>query len=764
MTSAALGPASAALPVGRRIRWLYPFVIFLSALLLFQVELIISDYVLPWFGGAAAVWTTTMLVFQALLFAGYLYAHLLSGRVAFGKQRWVQLALVAASVALIAVAAYRWPSPITPDATWKPLDSSSPGLRITSILLLSVGLPFFLLSTTGPLLQAWYARSTGQSPYRLYAVSNLGSVLGLLSYPFVVQPLLRLRSQGWAWAGMYVVFAAAMGLCLPVISSSQAQGEPEPGSSATTTRTDRALWILLPACASVALLAGTNVISLYIAAVPLIWVLPLFAYLLSFIICFGKPSWYVRGLFHAFFGLASVGLLLAIASGEVWFQLAACLSLVFIVCMICHGEVVRLQPPSKHATAYYLSLSGGGALGGIFVGILAPWLFPRMWEFQLSILATGLLVIIALSRDRSSWIYRSTGRLVPCSLVLLFALPYVGSLMQPQIAHGIHEMRYFRAATLFFLPVVPVAGAHLIKLKRSLPAAISVGVLAIVLLILSYGLYAVPWARNGITVARTRNFYGVLEVQQSSDKITLMHGKTVHGSQWAAASMRQMPTIYYGPDSGLGQFILNHPKRNPAIPMRFGIVGMGAGTIAAYGLPGDSMRFYELNPGVAKLARGSEAWFSYVRDSRAQVDVILGDGRISLERELKRGAPQNFDVLVLDAFNGDAVPVHLLTQEATEIYLQHLAPGGVLALHISSTTLDLSRVVLALAQHFRLYGTMMNLTDTLSDVSSVWIFLSRDPECLQTRGMRMFGRPLDQGRKSVLWTDDYTNITALLNR
>lgn len=744
--------------------WLYPVSIFLSAFLLFQVELIISAYVLPWFGGSAAVWTTTMLVFQVLLFCGYAYAHLLSGKVAFSVQRGIHLALMAASVALIALAASRWPSPVTPSSLWKPQDSSRPALEITVILLVSVGLPFFLLATTAPLLQAWYARMTGRAPYRLYAVSNVGSVLGLLSYPFVVQPLLRLRSQGWIWAGLYFVFAVAIAICCSRLAAAPEQGMSESDHSSEPGRRDRLLWILLPACASVALLAGTNLISLYIAAVPLIWVLPLFAYLLSFIICFGKPSWYARGLFHILFGLASVALLLAIASMDVWFQLAACLVLIFIVCMICHGEVVRLQPPSRHATAYYLSLAGGGAVGGVFVGILAPWLFTNMWEFQLSILATGLLLIVVLYRDRDSWAHRSAAAPLVCALLLLFALPFVGCLAQPRIAQSVHDMHYFQVATLLSLPIVPVLGARVVRPQASLPSAIKFAGMVIVLAILSYALYTVPWANNGVTVARTRNFYGVLEVQKAPDKITLMHGRTVHGAQWLAPSRKQLPTIYYGPDSGLGELILSHSKRNPVTPMRFGIVGMGAGTIAAYGMPGDSMRFYELNPSVAELATGPNAWFSYVRDSHARVDIVLGDGRLSLEKELKQGISQNFDILVLDAFNGDAIPVHLLTQEAMETYLRHLAPNGVLAVHVSSTTLDLSPVLLALAQHFRLHGTIMNLTDRLSDVSSVWILLSRDPEVLQTRALRMFGRPLDQGKKPILWTDDYTNITGLLNR
>ena len=748
---------------GRRIVWVYSLTILVAAFLLFQVELILSAYVLPWFGGSAAVWTTTMLVFQTLLFAGYTYAHYLSSRVRITRQMPLHLVLIGISLAALAIAATYWPSPITPGPNWKPEDINRPVVNIIATLLASVGIPFFLLSTSGPLLQAWYTRVTNLPPYRLYAVSNIGSLMGLLSYPFVVQPLLKLRMQGWLWSVLYLLSGVGIAICASSLRSARNQPPMtrELGNSPATRRR-YALWILLPACASVALLATTSVISLYLAATPLIWVLPLSVYLISFIICFGRASWYVAGLFHALYGLGCVVLLITIAASDVWFELGACLFLLFVVCMICHGEVVRIKPAAEDATAFYLSISAGGALGGIFVGLIAPLMFSRIWEFQFAIVVTGLIALAGLYRRKDSWIYLKPRLGLRVAIVMLAVIPAIGARWSPQVAAGFEDMRYFQAAGLLLIPLVPVLAISLIKPKQGhlTLAAITTAVLSVALL--GYGLYRVPWGKNGATVARVRNFYGVLEVQQSPTETLLMHGKTLHGSQLRDPNLRQMPITYYAPESAFGQFMLTHPKRNPVSPLKIGIIGMGTGTIAAYGLQGDSIRFYELNPGVDEMVRGTNAWFSFVNGSRAQVNVVLGDGRLSLEREWQRGEKQNFDILILDAFNGDAIPVHLLTLEAFRTYMQQLATDGVLVLHVSSTTLDLSPVLLGAMQQTGLHGIMTYSADTATKISSVWVLMSRNEEALRRPSLLRMGGPLNQGNTPVVWTDDHTNILPLL--
>lgn len=749
----------------RGIVWIYSLTILVAAFLLFQVELILSAYVLPWFGGSAAVWTTTMLVFQTLLFAGYAYAHQISSRLPARRQVSLHFALIAASLVLLAVAATYWPSPITPGSNWKPEDINQPVLNIVAILLISVGIPFFLLSTSGPLLQAWYTRVTNRPPYRLYAVSNIGSLLGLLSYPFVVQPLLKLRTQGWLWSALYLAFGAGIAACAVTLRSAQKQEElasSELPKDASPGGGQYVLWVLLPACASVALLATTSVISLYLAATPLIWVLPLSVYLISFIICFGRASWYAAGWFHASYGLGCVTLLITIAAADVWYELGACLFLLFVICMICHGEVARIKPAPDHATAFYLCISAGGALGGIFVGLIAPLMFSRIWEFQFAIVATGLLALVGLYRRKDSWLYSAPRMAIRAVLVLLAGAPFLAMRLSPEVAAGFTEMRYFQAAALLSIPLVPILAIALIKPRQNHFTLAAIALAGLSLVLLGYSLYRVPWGKNGTTVARVRNFYGVLEVQQSPEETMLMHGKTLHGSQLRAPKLRQMPITYYAPESAFGQFILTHPKRNPAVAMRIGVIGMGTGTIAAYGLPGDSIRFYELNPGVDEMVRGKDAWFTFVNDSRAQVDVVLGDGRLSLEREWQRGERQNFDVLILDAFNGDAIPVHLLTLEAFQTYMQQLAPDGVLVLHVSSSTLDLSPVLLGAMQQTGLHGMMTYSADPATKISSIWVLMSRNEEVLKRPALQRLSGPLNQGKAPVIWTDDHTDILRLL--
>jgi hypothetical protein len=285
-----------------------------------------------------------------------------------------------------------------------------------------------------------------------------------------------------------------------------------------------------------------------------------------------------------------------------------------------------------------------------------------------------------------------------------------------------------------------------------------------VLLLFGYSFPRLTWGFEGSTIARARSFYGILEVQDHPAERVLLHGKTVHGSQWKSPAYRRFPTTYYGPDSGIGQLMRYHPKRNPASPMRIGVVGLGAGTLAAYGLPGDYMRFYELDPDLLQLVRGPHAWFSYLDDSPARIDVVLGDARLSLEREAAAGARQNFDVLVLDAFNGDAIPVHLLTREAMQTCLYHLAPEGALAAHISSSALDLSPVLLGLMEEFHLHGSIVHANDSYTNSTSIWVILSPDLAALRTPGLRRYGGPLTSEGKPVLWTDDYSNVIGLLHR
>jgi hypothetical protein len=740
--------------------------ILLGAFLLFQIELIISKYLLPWFGGTAALWTTTMLVFQVLLFAGYFYAHLISTRLAPSRQFQVHTVLVAVSLAAMALCAMHWPSPVTPGAAWKPQNPEHPELAVVLTLAASVALPFFILSTIGPLLQNWFARLSERSPYPLYAVSNAGSLLGLISYPTVVEPLLKLRLQSWIWSVLYALCGTGICTCAAWAQRAAIKAEPNDRDRSLTKPTIslRLWWVVLSASSSVALLATTNMLSQYIAAVPLIWTVPLCIYLISFVISFGRPGWYKRGFYHALFAISSLAVLLAIASGNVWVEVAAFAVLLLAICMVCHGEVVRLKPAPEHVTSFYLSISAGGALGGILVGVIAPAVLNRLWEFEFSIIATGVLLLALLFRERNSWLRRAPAWLVVPVLLAVFLVPRLAAHLSPEVDRELRTLNFF---PVLFLLCVPVFLSLVVTLLRPRDEKVirPVPVMAVVvLLLLAQGLPRLSWGFGGRAVAKSRGFYGVLEVRDYPDQRMLLHGKTVHGAQWKSPIFHNQPGTYYGDYSGIGRFLRNHPKRNPVSPMRIGVIGLGVGTLAAYGLPGDYIRFYELDPAALEFVDGPRSWFSYLHDSKAKVDIVLGDGRLSLEREADAGKIQNFDLLVLDAFSGDAVPVHLLTKEAVQTYLRHLSPEGVLATHISTSALNLGPVLLGIEEEFDLYGTITSLTDPNTGVSSVWVFFSREPAPLNNAGLRQSGLPLTIESDPVLWTDDYTSFIKLIHR
>jgi hypothetical protein len=742
----------------------FALTILISAFLLFQVEFIISKCLLPWFGGTAALWTTTMLVFQCLLFAGYAYAHLVSTRLTETSQRVVHLSVVGLSVAGLLIAAVLWPSPLTPGPNWKPQGPYHPVLAVITITLLSTGLPFFCLSATSPLLQSWYARTSDNSPYRLYALSNLGSLIGLFSYPLVIEPLLKLRVQAWVWFALYVVYASGMVVCargLRTSSPGTISAAETPSSKPTVER--RILWLVLSACSSVALLAFTNMMTQYVAAVPLLWAIPLGLYLTSFIICFGAPHWYKRGVFQAAYGVAALAALLAIARGAVRFEVATFGLLLFVACMVCHGELVRLQPCKQRVTSFYLSISAGGALGGFLVGVIAPLVFNRFWEFELSILVAGALAVFSLWRDEGSWMNRASAWVAIPVLAVLVGVPWLAAHFSSAVASELEHLRYFAVAAVASAPAV--IGLTVVLLRPQEGRKLKPLQMAVVafLCVLALGFLRASWGFTGKVISRSRSFYGVLEVEESKGHLILVHGKTIHGAQATSGMYRNVPGTYFAPNSGIGEFLRSHPKRNPVSPMRVGIIGLGVGTLAAYGLPGDYFRFYEIDPAVIDLTRGQQALFSYLDASRATIDVVVGDARLSLEREADSQQAQNFDVLVVDAFSGDAVPVHLLTREAIQIYLRHLAPGGAIAIHISNSALDLAPVLLGITRDTDLYGSLVYVGETsYESLSSTWVLLSPDPSVLNTPVLRELGSALSVGRRPVKWTDDYTNVAPLL--
>jgi len=674
---------------------LFSLGIFLSAFLLFQIQPMIGKFILPWFGGTPAVWSTSMLFFQLLLSGGYAYAYWLVKR---PRQGWIQIILMGMTIGLLALLGRMWSSPITPAAALRPADVSFPVLNIFLLLTVSVGLPYFVLASNGPLMQAWFSRVFPERSYaRLYALSNAGSLLGLLAYPLLIEPTFTLRQQGWLWSGGFFLFALVAG-ALSWRTRNADESVRINSSSERPSFSLRVLWIILSGIASLFLLSVTNQISQEVAVIPFLWILPLAIYLLSFIFSFSDSRWYERRIYTLLFCIASLGMLwvlLRAGSLNVLVQISVYGILLFLATMICHGELYSLRPHADHLTSFYLMVSFGGAAGGIFVNLIAPFLFTGYWEFYLSWLLTILLLVVML-------------------------LPRFSAQVNIQA----------RVMGVSFL-------------------------VAITLLALGLNQY-----QNALFVER--NFYGVIRVTEFDQKaVAMIHGMTVHGIQYL--DDRARPTTYYVQDSGIGLLLQNYPRE--AQGLRVGVLGLGAGTLATYAQIGDVYRFYEINPAVVRLANGEGDYFTFLKDSKADVTVVTGDARISLEQELSTGQRQNFDILVLDTFSSDSIPIHLVTKEAFTLYLEHLAPNGVIAAHISNRHLNLQSVLWKLAQEFDLQMVMIAKPASADAGSfpSEWVVLTQDPLLFEIPAIKSRAIPFTDFDSSVrLWTDDYSNLFQLL--
>jgi SAM-dependent methyltransferase len=675
---------------------LYALTIVVSAFLLFQVQPVIAKIILPWFGGSAAVWTVCLLFFQMALLLGYLYAHALVRYLKPRTQMLVHAGLLLGSALAL---------PVYPSASWKPLGGADPTLRILGLLAVTVGLPYFLLSTTGPLLQAWYARRFQNAmPYRLYALSNAGSMFALVSYPFLFEPVFTTHQQAWMWSAAYGVFvvlcgvtAINSGMAPSAVTEAEAEAVEKPPVKRYLT------WLLLPAVASLLLLAITNHISQNVAAIPFLWVLTLSIYLLTFILCFEGSGWYRRNPYLQLLAVALGSMAYALsvdATGSVPIRVMVPLFAMglFTCCMVCHGELARLKPDPRYLTHFYLMIAAGGALGGLLVGLVAPHLFNAIYEMPLGLVACAVLVLWVLRQDA--------------------------------------ELKWFQ--------------------RWRQPAPIVAGVLTVALAVF-VGLQI----RDSVRGSREldRNFYGALKVRDNGPATqfgatrTLTNGTINHGEQFLNPARRDLPTTYYGPDTGVGLAIREKEKSGA---IRVGVIGLGTGTLAAYGRLGDYYRFYEINPLVLRLAHTE---FSFLGDSKAKVDVAMGDARLSLERE----SPENFDVLAVDAFSSDSIPVHLLTLEAMRLYFRHLRPDGVLAVHISNRYLDLEPV---LAGETRATGKMARLVDTDDDdtqdvFGATWVLLTSPASGFHGEELKN-STEIGSQRTVRLWTDDYSNLFRIL--
>src|SRR5215471_17579227 len=644
-------------------RILFTGTVLLASLLLFLIQPIVGKAMLPRFGGTAGVWTTAMLFFQAALLMGYAYAH--------WSQRLRPRVRAAVHSVLLAASCLTMPLRLAPD--WNPASAVDPALSILAILAITLGLPYLLLSSTSPMVQSWWSMWPGRtSPYRLFAVSNLASLAALALYPVALEPLLATRTQLLLWSacfGAFVVLSAASAI------AGGPSKAPE-GSGAIAPLRERFLWAGLAACPSVLWLGMANVLSQSIAPVPLLWILPLAIYLLSFILCFQHDGWYRVPVYRALLPVSWIvicyGLLRQGQDLGIKGILVLLASALFVCCMFCHGELGQRKPQAAHLTSFYLWLAAGGAMGGMFVGLIAPHVFDRFLEVPIAVAGCFLL-----------------------GMRLLYGYP------MRQVAR-----------------LVVVGGAAF--------------------------WFASQINDNGSkTRLRIRNFYGTLQVIEAGSGDGALRilgsGSIQHGAQFIAPTKSKSPITYYGPASGVARAIGRMRDR----ALRMAIIGLGTGTLAAYGRANDLLRFYEINPAVIGIARTE---FRYLSECAGKIEIVSGDGRLSMERETQ----EPFDLVVLDAFSGDSIPVHLLTREAFALYLSRLKRDGMVAVHITNKYVDLAQVVRALAEDAgRGVEVVRNAADpALGVFESTWMLV---------KNIEVVG-----ARRSKVWTDDYSNLFGVL--
>ncbi len=669
-----------------RLRFLFASVVFLASFLLFLVEPIAARQLLPFLGGSAAVWITCLVFFQGALLLGYLYAHWLAGR----PSVIVYVSVLSLAVAAAVLSVLR--------AVLIHNGAAHPILTVFSFLSISIGLPFLVLGSTSPLLQVWWARvEGGKIPYRLYALSNVASLLALALYPSVIEPRFTLHSQRAGWCGGFVIFAvlsaflavkARSGTALPHVM-------PEDLSVLRSPGKDKLLWLLLPMGAAMQLSAITSYLTANVAPIPLLWILPLAVYLLTIILAFQfriRLPWSIIARVMVVM-LAALAYSLTKANGEwpLWLSILFFMVELFFACLFCHSTATRLRPQlASEATLFYLLFAAGGALGSFLIGIAAPFLFHFNLDLPITFLVTALLAL-AVNWD-GAWSQRLLwGVASAAMLVLVFMVHHA-------YMHG--------------------------------------------------------------TIVAERNFYASLRVTEEPSSSgatvrTLMNGSIRHGTQVLGNDeLRHTPTTYYTSSSGVGLAIRFCCKGRSR---KIGVIGLGAGTLAAYGRPGDHIRFYEINPAVPAIANDT---FTYIKDSQAQVEIVEGDGRTSLAQE----PPQVFDVLVVDAFSGDAIPIHLLTAEAMELYRRHLAPGGILAFHISNRHVDLAPAIALLADSVGMQARRVSSASTQQpgEYTSTWMLVTADQDFFTQPELSAVAR-LPESRPGLkVWTDDYSALMPLI--
>jgi hypothetical protein len=701
---------------------------FLSAALIFLSEPFMGKLLLPPFGGSPGVWNTCMVFFQAMLLAGYAYAHWSVQRLGLRRQVWLHGALLLLPLLVL---------PLTLPS-WAGQSGAAPTLQILAILALTVGMPFFVLSTSGPLLQRWFAATShprAKSPYFLYAAGNLGSFVALLAYPVVVEPALSLRQQSVFWTAGYVIYIVLTLACILAMRRTMAPAAAEAKTVAAApavTWAQRRRWLYYAFLPSSLMLGVTAHITTDVASVPLLWVIPLALYLLTFVIAFGAGDPAKRVKATAPFAAAGLfgALVLMTFSLPVPAVLVALfyLALLTVIALVAHGKLAATKPHPLRLTEFYLWVAVGGVLGGIFNSLLAPVIFNNIYEFPLALLLTVPL-LVGFKTLRRPGSHQLVFALVPCLLYL--AIMAVVILGKGELGEPTGMLIIFSMCVMFIL-------------YRARPIGYGIGMLALLLTPI-LALAAQP------TLLTERTFYGVIRVKQSGDSHVLYHGITQHGNQYTDAKTSLEPTAYYHRSGPLGDVV---PACQRLTDCRdIGVLGLGVGTLAGYGREGDRMTFYEIDPAIIRIAHDPRL-FTYLSRTPADAKTVVGDGRISLA-----ASKEQFDLLVIDAFSSDAIPSHLITREAVQVYMDRLGPSGMLAFHISNRYLDLKPILQAAARDAGLQASERRVAGrTKGALPSEWVVLARDKATTDALpGWAPLNAPVIDP-----WTDDYSNILDAL--
>lgn len=816
----------------------FAFTLFLSALLLFLVQPMIAKMILPKFGGTPAVWNTCMVFFQAALLAGYAYAHAVPQWLGTRRQALVHLGLMLLPFLVL---------PIAISESYVPPSDTYPVLPMLTLLLLTVGLPFFVISTSAPLLQKWYA-STGhpmaKDPYYLYAASNLGSIAALVGYPLLIEPNLHLPDQGWYWMIGYGLLVVVTALCALLLwrAPHQADQSTDGGAIAETAPTtvltaekppepdverltlgQQLHWVALAFVPSSLMLGVTTYLTTDIAAIPLLWVVPLAIYLLSFILVFSQ--WPLVLHWTMTLALPVIALLLIFAmtssllSEWIWVIFALHLTLLAVTSLVCHGELARTRPSPRHLTAFYLWMSVGGVLGGLFNALLAPLIFTSIAEYPITIVLACLALPALGSGKSNRWT-----RIIDLGVPAVFGMLAIGLLIRRTLEGSLNFSELedlFRDQPIWPVTVGLLSSAAIVYVFRSqagradraldVGSALALGGLTMgmlmrvqpfnwdlkalpevlqirperMLLILRFGLpvlfcyvfverptrfaFCVGAFLLATTICfdlqedyvlhRERSFFGVMEVKRDRVSIRLNHGTTLHGKQSLDPDLKDKPNAYFHSEGPIGQVFQELKRRQSAPPLA--VIGLGTGTLACYAQPGQHLTYYEIDPAVVRIA-SNPVYFSYLTDAvdrGVELQVVLGDARLRMERV----DDPPYGLLIVDAFSSDAIPVHLLTREALQLYLRKLAPDGIIAFHISNRYLDLGPVLLHLARDAGLdgYEEFDSQDESIDKLDSHWVVLAREPKHL---GMLMADRrwkPLRDRPGVAVWTDDYSNLFSV---